>query len=128
MSKIKRRWTVRSGTMTEQPVLAQYSLQTTIDRLSPRTDESGRRAEILVKHDQLRVTLVTMRAGIELAEHSARAPLTFHVLQGRFTFEYTGGSAELGPGDILALRENVDHRVLAHEEGAFLLTLGWSTD
>jgi quercetin dioxygenase-like cupin family protein len=114
--------------MNEHPVLARYSLSKTIERLSPRADEAGRRAEILVKHDQLRVTLVTMRAGIELAEHSARAPLTFHVLQGRFAFDYAGGSAELGPGELIALQENVEHRVRAIEGGAFLLTLGWSSE
>lgn len=112
----------------EKPVLAKYSLPDAIERLSPRDDESGRRAEILVKEDHLRVTLVTMRAGIELAEHSARAPITFHVLQGRFAFEYEDESEEMGPGDLISLRADVDHRVKAIEDGAFLLTLGWSVD
>lgn len=114
--------------MAEQSVLARYSLPEAIERLSPRDDESGRRAEILVKQDQLRVTLVTMRAGIELAEHSARAPITFQVLQGRFTFEYEDELEDMGPGDLISLRANVDHRVQAIDDGAFLLTLGWSVE
>jgi quercetin dioxygenase-like cupin family protein len=112
--------------MMADPILVQCSLEEEIERLAPRDNEAGRRAEILVKHDQLRVTLVTVRAGIELSEHSAPVPLTFQVLRGRFEFEHSGERLELGSNDFLSLRENVDHRVRAIEDGAFLLTLGWS--
>ena len=113
--------------MTEEAVLARASLLAEIERLSPHDNEAGRRAEILVKHDQLRVTLVTMRSGIELDEHSTSVPITIHVLQGRFDVTFQGGSSTLQAGEFIALREHVAHSLRAIEDGAFLLTLGWDS-
>lgn len=114
--------------MTANPVVAHRSLTDEIERFAPRDDESGRRAEILVKEDDLRVTLVTMRSGIELAEHSAPVSISIQVLQGGFDVDYEGGSATMRVGDFLSLRKGVRHPVRANEDGAFLLTLGWPAE
>lgn len=115
--------------MSADAVLNQCSLADEIERLTPsQDDESGRRAEILVKENDLRVTLVTMRAGIHLAEHTAPVSISIQALKGRMDVEYEGGSATLGPGDFISLRQGVKHSVRAIEDGAFLLTLGWSTE
>lgn len=112
--------------MTVNPVLAHCSLTDEIERFAPRDDESGRRAQILVKEDDLRVTLVTMRSGAETAEHSAPSSISIQVLQGRFEVTFGADSARLGPGDLISLRHEASHSVRAIEDGAFLLTLGWS--
>jgi quercetin dioxygenase-like cupin family protein len=94
-----------------------------------RPDEaaaSGRRSEILVKTDDLRVLLVTMRAGAELAEHSAPGTITIQGLEGELIVVADGGEQDLPAGSIVALAEGVRHTVRAQTDGAFLLTIAWS--
>lgn len=112
--------------MTDQPVLAHLSLSDEVERFTPEDNKAGRRAEILLKEDDLRVTLITMRAGIELDEHSAAGTISIQVLAGRFEVTYTGGSVTIGPGEFLSLRRDVKHSVKSVKSGAFLLTLGWN--
>lgn len=111
--------------MAEKQVLAHSSLLEEIERFRPGDDESGRRAEILVKEDDLRVTLVTMRSGVELDEHAVPVSLSIQGLTGRFEVLYDGDRVTIGAGEFIALRKNVRHTVRALEDGAFLLTLGW---
>jgi quercetin dioxygenase-like cupin family protein len=111
--------------MPGKPILSRVNLNAEIERLQPRDDAAGRRAEILVKDDRLRVVLVTMRAGIESSEHSAPGPISIQVLRGRFEVDCERETSTLGVGDLISLAENVDHVVRATEDGAFLLTIGW---
>ena len=111
--------------MGTDAVLARHSLPEKSEQLQPRDDEAGRRAEILVKEDDLRVTLVTMRTGVQLDEHAVPVSISIQVLSGRFEVIYDGQSDTLGAGGLIALRKNVPHTVRAVEDGAFLLTLGW---
>ncbi len=112
--------------MTDRPVLAHLSLTSEAQQYEPEENKAGRRAEILVKEDDLRVTLITMRVGIELDEHSVAGTATIQVLEGRFEVIYADESVSIGPGDLIALRRDVKHSVKALKSGAFLLTLGWS--
>ena len=114
--------------MAEPAEITRCSLVEEINALTPRDDYSGRRAKILIKEDDLRVTLVTMRAEAELDEHSAPASVNIHVLTGTFDVSYEGGPATLDVGDMLALRKDALHSVRCVDDGAFLLTLGWSAD
>ena len=103
------------------------NLQDEIERFQPDTaSASGRRSEILVKNDDLRVLLVTMRAGAELAEHSAPGTITIHALSGDLTVEADGDSYDLSAGGIVSLAAGVRHAVRARTDGAFLLTIAWS--
>jgi quercetin dioxygenase-like cupin family protein len=111
--------------MANDAILAKYSLIDEVRRLAPDDNEAGRRAEILVKEDDLRITLVTMRQGVELDEHSVPVSIGIHVLRGRFAVHYDGETLELDHGDLVSLRKDVRHTVRAIEDGAFLLTLGW---
>ena len=111
--------------MAHDNVLARYSLMDDVERLTPQDDESGRRAEILVKEDDLRVTLVTMRSGVQLDEHAVPVSISIQVLSGRFEVRYDIHTEILESGDFIALRKNVSHTVRSIDDGAFLLTLGW---
>ena len=91
----------------------------------PPHEESGRRAETLLKMPDLRVVLVTMRAGGELAEHTAPGTITVQGLQGRFLFSTAEAEQELDPGALVSVAGGVRHAVRCLEEGAFLLTLAW---
>ena len=91
----------------------------------PPHEESGRRAETLIKTPTLRVVLVTMRAGAELAEHTAPSTITVQPLQGRFLFSTQDAERELSPGTLVSVEGGVRHAVRCLEPGAFLLTLAW---
>lgn len=96
-----------------------------IARFPPGDEAAGRRAETLVKDEHLRVVLVTMRDGANLAEHDAPGPITIHALRGRFSVTVAGEEHELPAGSLIAIAASVRHAVRAVEGGAFLLTMSW---
>lgn len=91
----------------------------------PTHDDTGRRAETLLKAPDLRVVLVTMRAGAELAEHSAPGTITVQPLRGRFHFSSEDEAQEIVAGDLVSVAGKVRHAVRCLDDGAFLLTLAW---
>lgn len=99
-------------------------LHAEIDRFVPDR-ASGRRSETIVKTDDLRVVLVTMRAGTTLQEHSAPGAMTMQPLGGRFVFSANGEDREIVAGDLITAESGVRHTVHALDDGAFLLTLAW---
>ena len=112
-----------------ETVYGPASLDTEIARFRPaeRQSVSGRRAEILIKTDDLRVLLVTMRAGASLAEHSAPGTITIQVVEGTMLVEAEGSIHEMGAGSLVSLAAGVRHSVTARTDGAFLLTIAWTT-
>lgn len=110
--------------MTRPGVLGRFDLEEEIARFPPH-GPSGRRSETLLKTPSLRVVLITMSAGTELADHSAPGPITVQPLQGRFALVVEGEEQEITPGTVVALVEGARHAVRAVETGAFLLTIGW---
>jgi quercetin dioxygenase-like cupin family protein len=115
--------------MTVNPpaVVTAFDLDAEIARFPP-DGPSGRRSEILIKTDSLRVVLVTMRAGTELQEHSAPATITVQALAGRFAFVAGEDEREIAPGALVSVESGVRHKVRALADGAFLLTIGWPGD
>lgn len=115
--------------MADANIVGLYSLLAEIERLGPEaTSKSGRRAEILVKTDDLRVVLVTMQRDAVLQDHSAPGTITIHALTGHFGVIVSDDEIMLEPGAIISLAADVPHAVRAVEDGAFLLTIAWSTD
>jgi quercetin dioxygenase-like cupin family protein len=113
---------MQAGTM----VLCDVRLADAIAELSPAESAAGRRARTLLKHDQLRVVLVTMRAGAELHEHRASGTISIHALAGHFSVHASGSTHPIRAGQLIALAPDIPHSVTAVEEGAFLLTIAWS--
>ena len=111
--------------MEQSNILGLFRIKDEIKSFDPSDTPSGRRAETLVKTANLRVILVTMKAGAELAEHDAPGPITIHALSGRFTVGVAGQDTNLNTGGLLAIHATVKHTVRAVEDGAFLLTIGW---
>jgi quercetin dioxygenase-like cupin family protein len=110
-----------------EPAYGPARLDAEIARFQPvESSASGRRSEILVKTDDLRVLLVTMHAGAALAEHSAPGTITIHVIEGEMAVEASGTTHELAAGGIVSLATGVRHSVRARSNGAFLLTIAWS--
>ena len=86
-------------------------------------ERSGRNARTLVKNGPLRVTLVMLQGGGEIAPHRAAGPITVQVLDGDLQFNAAGQDHRLAAGDLLVLDAGVEHHVASEKGGAFLLTV-----
>ena len=106
-------------------ILGLVMLPEEIERFAPGETRAGRRAETLIKTDQLRVVLVTMLAGSHLQEHTAPGPITIQALEGRFAVSVGSGEQDLPAGGLISIASGVRHSVRSIESGAFLLTIAW---
>lgn len=87
-----------------------------------RAAVSGRSAELVVHDGVLRLTVMALCAGRELAEHVAPPAATLQLLHGRIRVLKRGQLAEeLASGDLLSLTDS-RHSVEALEDSVFLLT------
>ncbi|MGI9190038.1 MAG: cupin domain-containing protein [Longimicrobiaceae bacterium] len=86
-------------------------------------ERSGRSARTLVKNGPLRVTLITLAPGGDIAEHRAEGPITVHILHGTIEFRVGGETHALSQAELLALGGGVPHSVRSDTGGAFLLTV-----
>lgn len=90
--------------------------------------ESDRNAITVFKTNGLRIVLIALHEGAEMAKHNANGHISVHVLQGKIKFTTDHKSIELNKGQLLALHERIHHSVLALKETIFLLTLTTSLD
>jgi quercetin dioxygenase-like cupin family protein len=88
--------------------------------------ESGYTARTLVRETDLRVVLVVMKQGARMAEHTAEETASLQPVSGSLRVHLPEREVTLATGQLLALERGLKHDVLALEESAFLLTLGWS--
>lgn len=86
-------------------------------------ERHGRNARTLVKDGPLRLTLVMVRKGGQIATHQADGPITVHVLDGDIRFRVAGQEHRLTPGDLLAVAAGLEHDVASDAGGTFLLTV-----
>jgi len=86
-------------------------------------ERSGRNARTLLKSGPLRVTLVVLAPGGEIATHQAEGPITIHPLEGRIRITAEGQAYALAPGQVLAAGPGVPHAVSSAQGGSFLLTV-----
>jgi quercetin dioxygenase-like cupin family protein len=105
--------------------ILRFSLAEERERVADRDllGRHGRNARTLVKEGPLRVILVTLRAGGEMAPHHAEGPITVHVLDGGIRVRAGGREHTLGVGDLLVVGAGVEHNVASEEGGSFLLTV-----
>jgi quercetin dioxygenase-like cupin family protein len=111
--------------MAAQEHVTQFDLNAELEKFPPDVP-SGRRSETLIKTPRLRVVLITMRAGTELREHVAPGTITVQPIRGRFVFTAGDDEREIVAGTLISVEGGVRHAVRALEDGAFLLTIGWS--
>jgi quercetin dioxygenase-like cupin family protein len=114
------------GTLSKP--LLKFDLANELDQL--RRDEAwlhpaGRSSKTLVKHSDLRIVLIAMKANTRMHEHTAAARISVHTLSGHIRLHLPEQVVELPAGHLLALDESMPHDVESVEESAFLLTLSW---
>ena len=84
---------------------------------------SGRIARTLIKNGPLSVTLVGVKPGGELKEHTAKGPITIQVVDGSIELESLGARQTLSTGMLLSLDGGVPHSVTSASGALFLLTV-----
>lgn len=111
--------------------LLQFDLAGELDQLH-RDDSwlqpTGRSSKTLVKHPDLRIVLIAMRANTRMHEHNAAGRISVHTLAGHIRLHLPGQVVDLPSGRLLALDQCVLHDVEAVEDSAFLLTLSWPAE
>jgi len=88
------------------------------------TWRTGRRNAItLLKQPGLRVVLVALKAGAEVAAHQTDTPVVLQGLAGRAAVLMDADEHVLTAGQVLTMRPGLTHAVRAQDEADFLLTL-----
>jgi quercetin dioxygenase-like cupin family protein len=108
--------------------LLQFDLTSELDLLHQEESwlqVTGRSSKTLVKHPDLRLVLIAMKAGTHMHEHTAAARISVHSLSGHIRLHLPERVVDLTAGQLLVLDQCVPHDVEAVEDSAFLLTLSW---
>jgi quercetin dioxygenase-like cupin family protein len=105
-----------------------FDLAAEVDKLKrePTWQLHGHNAKTLVKHPDVRVVLIALRAGARMQESKTDQCVTLHALSGRLRLHLPGDNIDLPTGALMALDHTVVHDIEALEESVFLMTLGWS--
>jgi quercetin dioxygenase-like cupin family protein len=86
---------------------------------------SGQNARTLVKFDDFRVVLMTLRAQSRVPGHQTKGRLSIQTVVGHILVRAEGRTFDLHTGALLALDQCLPHDVEALEDSAFLLTIAW---
>lgn len=108
--------------------LARFDLATELEqmRASQHTAAPHHVAKTLVRSPDLRVVLITMDAGTDLASHHTDAAITIQILDGRICLSCPGSELELGAGTVTKLDRGVRHALHAIERSSVLLSIAWT--
>lgn len=86
---------------------------------------TSRNAKTLVKYADLRVVLITMKAGTRMEGHKADGSISIHALTGKLRLHLSEQTVELPAGRLLTLERALQHDVEALQDSSFLLTISW---
>lgn len=101
-----------------------FSLAEEIATLRGQLDAASNRiARTLIKNAPLTVTLVGVKPGGALQEHTATGPITIQVLEGSMELTWHGSRSRLEAGALITLDDGVPHSVSSTEGAIFLLTV-----
>jgi quercetin dioxygenase-like cupin family protein len=87
--------------------------------------EHGSNAVTLVKHPDLRVVLMALKAGARIQEHKAAGRISIQTLSGRLRLHLPDEVVDLPTGHLLTLDRGVPHDIEALDESDLLLTIAW---
>jgi len=92
-------------------------------RNEPSWKDSDRNSITIYKSENMRVVLIGLHQNAELKTHTANGIISVQVLEGHIRFTTEQQVTELEKGQMLALRKQIPHSVLAIKETFFLLTM-----
>jgi quercetin dioxygenase-like cupin family protein len=87
-----------------------------------QNDHGGRAARSVLHEPGLRVTVIALRAGQELAEHAAPAAATLHVHSGRVQLRAEATTQVLAAGQLTVIPHE-RHSLVADTDAVVLLTV-----
>lgn len=106
--------------------LLQFDLASELEQLRGEPEwSSGQNAKTLVKHDDLRVVLIALRAGARIPDHQTDGRISIHTVRGHVRVRVQDQVRDLPMGTLLALDQALAHDVEALEDSAILLTIAW---
>jgi len=113
------------GDRTIDAALVRIDLPFFMEQIKKETSwkDSKRNAITVFKTNGLRIVLIALHEGSEMARHIADGIISIQMLEGRIQFNTDQQSLELNKGQMLALHERIPHSLKAIEEALFLLTL-----
>ena len=88
-------------------------------------ETASHNAKTLVKYADLRIVLISMKAGKRMGGHKADGSISIQGLTGKLRLDLAKQSVELPPGRLLTLERSLPHDVEALEDSSFLLTISW---
>lgn len=86
---------------------------------------TGRSSKTLVKHRDLRIVLISMKANTRMHEHKASSRISIQTVAGHVRVHLPEQTADLSAGRLLVLDQCLPHDVEALEDSDILLTLSW---
>lgn len=94
-----------------------------------RRKSSGRSASTIYgdREHRLKQTLIAMRSGEEMAEHTSPGEATLHVVSGRIVLRTPNAHWEIRVGEFMPIPDVV-HSVEVPEDSVFLLTVALHED
>lgn len=105
--------------------LVEIDLNKFIAQLKQETTwaDSDRNSITVFKSDDMTIVLIGMHAKAELKTHTAKGHISVQVLDGEIKFTAEQQTVSMEKGQMISLRENIPHSVLAIKESFFLLTM-----
>jgi quercetin dioxygenase-like cupin family protein len=105
--------------------LVEMNLIQLIDQIKNETTwkDSDRDSVTLFKSETLRIVLMGLHKDAKLNPHKTNGVISVQVLEGKINFVTEQQTSLVEKGQMIALRENISHSVLALEETFFLLTV-----
>jgi quercetin dioxygenase-like cupin family protein len=85
--------------------------------------DAGRCARTLIKYPDLRIVLVSIKAGTRFKQHKTSSRFAILTLGGHVRLHLSNATVEVPRGELLALDRDVSHDVEAIRQSTFLLIL-----
>lgn len=106
-------------------VLVKVDLEEKLEQIRKETawKEGDRNAITVFKNEIVSMVLISLHAGAELKPHKAPGLINVQVLDGEISFSADNQVFEMKKGQLITLRKDIPHSIVALEESAFLLTL-----
>lgn len=110
----------------DDPVMG-FELDREVDllRREPGYSEFGRSSKTLGKGGHFRLLLTAARAGVDIGNQDAEAPMAIQVLSGSVTVDREGTGLPFGAGSLVWFAEGGGWAVRVDEDAALVLSIGW---
>jgi quercetin dioxygenase-like cupin family protein len=83
----------------------------------------GISSKVIVKSDDLDVTLFCMAKYTDISDHTSTRAGTVYVIEGDGFFNLEGEDIEMKSGTLIYMKKNAVHSLRANENTTFVLTL-----